>query len=38
MKNLDLKGLNFAGFKKGNIQLKIGNKTKIAYIGYAMKI
>ncbi len=35
---MDLKGFNFAGIRSGIIQLKIGNKTKIAYIGYSMKI
>ena len=36
--NVDLKGMNFAGIKKGNIQIKIGGNTKMAYIGYARKI
>ena len=35
--NIDIKGFNFAGFKNGNIQLKIGGTIRIAYIGYAQK-
>ncbi|MFC1536107.1 bifunctional 2-polyprenyl-6-hydroxyphenol methylase/3-demethylubiquinol 3-O-methyltransferase UbiG [Candidatus Neomarinimicrobiota bacterium] len=38
LKNIETKGLNFAGIKKGIIKTKIGNNTKIAYIGYAKKI
>lgn len=38
LRNVELKGLNLAGIKKGIILTKIGNKTKIAYIGYATKI
>ena len=38
LKNVETKGLNFAGLKQGIINTKIGNNTKIAYIGYAKKI
>lgn len=37
LNNIDIKGFNFAGFKNGNIQLRIGGTTRIAYIGYAQK-
>jgi 2-polyprenyl-6-hydroxyphenyl methylase/3-demethylubiquinone-9 3-methyltransferase len=36
--NIESKGLNFAGIRDGNIQLKIGSLTSIAYIGYAQKL
>lgn len=36
--NIETKGLNFAGIKKGIIKTKIGNNIQIAYIGYAKKI
>jgi hypothetical protein len=36
--NKEIRGFNFAGFKNGNVQLKIGGTTKMAYVGYAQKI
>ena len=38
MKNVETKGLKLAGLKQGIKNTKIGNNTKIAYIGYAKKI
>lgn len=35
--NHELKGLIFGGIEKGNVKLKIGRNTKIAYIGYSRK-
>jgi len=37
LKNQEVKGIIFAGIKNGNIKTKIGNSTKIAYIGYAQR-
>jgi 2-polyprenyl-6-hydroxyphenyl methylase/3-demethylubiquinone-9 3-methyltransferase len=36
IKNREVTGFNFAGFKNGNVQLKIGGTTRMAYIGYAI--
>jgi len=38
LKNIQINGLQFAGVKNGSFKAKIGNKTKISYIGYAQKI
>lgn len=37
LKNIEAKGILFAGFKNGTLITKIGRSTKIAYIGYAQK-
>ena len=37
LNNIEINGFNFASFKNGNVQLKIGGTTRIAYIGYAQK-
>jgi len=37
LENKELAGFNIAGLKNGNVQLKVGGMTKIAYIGYAQK-
>ena len=37
LKNTEIKGIQFAGIKKGSFKAKIGEHTKIAYIGYAQK-
>ncbi|MCK5283040.1 MAG: 3-demethylubiquinone-9 3-O-methyltransferase [Nanoarchaeota archaeon] len=38
LKNIEIKGIQFAGIKNGSFKAKIGKNTKIAYIGYAQKI
>ena len=38
LKNLEIKGIQFAGIKNKSFKAKIGKNTKIAYIGYAKKI
>ena len=38
LKNLETKGIQFAGIKNKSFKAKIGKNTKIAYIGYAQKI
>lgn len=38
LKNSELKGIQFGGINKHGIKTKIGNNTKIAYIGFAKKI
>lgn len=37
LENIESRGFNFASIQRGNIQLKVGGGTKIAYIGYARK-
>lgn len=37
MKNIETKGVVFAGVRKGGVKLRIGENTKIAYIGYGEK-
>ena len=37
LKNIEIKGIQFAGIKKGSFKARIGEHTKIAYIGYAQK-
>jgi len=37
LKNKEINGIQFAGIKNGSFKAKIGNNTKIAYIGYAIK-
>ena len=37
LKNIEIKGIQFAGIKKGGFKARIGEHTKIAYIGYAQK-
>ena len=38
LKNMEIKGIQFAGIKNGSFKAKIGKNTKIAYIGYAQKM
>jgi len=38
LKNIEIKGIQFAGIKKGSFKAKIGENIKIAYIGYAQKM
>ena len=37
LKNMEIKGIQFAGIKNKSFKAKIGKNTKIAYIGYAKK-
>ncbi len=37
LKNVEIKGIQFDGIKNGSFKAKIGENTKIAYIGYANK-
>ena len=36
LENMQVNGLQFAGIENGSFKAKIGNGTKIAYIGYAV--
>lgn len=38
LKNIETKGIQFDGIKNKSFKAKIGDNTKIAYIGYAKKI
>lgn len=38
LRNMEIKGIQFAGIKNGSFKAKIGNKTKVAYIGHAQKM
>ena len=38
LKNMGINGIQFAGIENGSFKAKIGNSTKIAYIGYAKKL
>lgn len=38
LKNREIKGIQFAGIKNNSFKAKIGENTKIAYIGYAQKV
>ena len=37
LENREIKCMQFGGFKNGGIKMRIGNNTRIAYIGYAYK-
>lgn len=37
LRNIETKGIQFAGIKNGGFKARIGENTKIAYIGYAHK-
>jgi len=37
LKNIEIKGIQFAGITNGSFKARIGEHTKIAYIGYAQK-
>lgn len=37
LRNIEIKGIQFAGIKNGSFKARIGENTKIAYIGYAQK-
>jgi 2-polyprenyl-6-hydroxyphenyl methylase/3-demethylubiquinone-9 3-methyltransferase len=37
LKHIEIRGIQFAGIRKGSIKARIGRDTKMAYIGYARK-
>ena len=37
LNNIEIKGIQFAGVNKSGIKIKIGNNTRMSYIGYAQK-